>query len=72
MIQTAVIAFLCVVAFLGCWNLSTIAVAISNQRKETARLREELSLVRLSLNKANSAAADQEALLKEFLNQGGR
>lgn len=72
MIQAAVITFLCVVAFLGCWNLSTIAVAISNQRKETARLREELSLVRLSLNQANSAVADQEALLKEFLHQGGR
>ena len=69
--QAAVIIFLCVVAFLGCWNLSTIAVSINNQRKETARLREELSLVRLSLNKANSAAA-QEVLLKEFLNQGGR
>ena len=69
--QTAVIAFLCVVAFLGCWNLSTIAVSINNQRKETARIREELSLVRLSLNKANSAAA-QEVLLEEFLNQGGR
>nr|DAV69553.1 MAG TPA: hypothetical protein [Caudoviricetes sp.] len=71
MMQTAVIAFLCVVAFLGCWNLSTIAVSINNQRKETARIREELSLVRLSLNKANSAAA-QEVLLEEFLNQGGR
>lgn len=69
--QTAVITFLCVVAFLGCWNLSTIAVSINNQRKETARLREELSLVRLSLNQANSAVA-QEVLLKEFLNQSGR
>lgn len=72
MIQAAVTTFLCVVAFLGCWQLGTIAVAISNQRQETARLRHELSLVRLSLNQANSAFADQEALLKEFLNHGGR
>lgn len=72
MMQTAVITFLCVVAFLACWNLSTIAISINNQRKETERLREELSLVRLSLNKANSAVADQEVLLKEFLTRGGR
>ena len=72
MIQAAVITFLCVVAFLSCWQLGTIAVSINNQRQETARLRHELSLVRLSLNQANSAVADQEALIKEFLNQGGR